>query len=95
VQQSDPTWPDIVEAADWLRHDLGVSNSLWGKACLTVGVNWHQWRWRLSRSKRQNISGPHPANLNIAPISGRGYPSAANAYAASKGAVIALTKTAA
>lgn len=32
-----PTWPDIIEAADWLRHDLGVSQSLWGEACLTMG----------------------------------------------------------
>jgi replication initiation protein RepC len=32
-----PTWPDVVEAADRLRHDLGVSKSLWGKACLTMG----------------------------------------------------------
>lgn len=32
-----PTWPDIVEAADWLRHDLGVSKSLWGKACIIMG----------------------------------------------------------
>ena len=32
-----PTWPDIVDAADWLRHDLGVSKSLWGEACLAMG----------------------------------------------------------
>ena len=32
-----PTWPDIVDAADWLRHDLGVSKSLWGEACVTLG----------------------------------------------------------
>jgi replication initiation protein RepC len=32
-----PTWPDIVEAADWLRHHLGVSKSLWGEACVTMG----------------------------------------------------------
>ena len=32
-----PTWPDIVDAADWLRHDLGVSKSLWGEACVTMG----------------------------------------------------------
>lgn len=32
-----PTWPEIVDAADWLRHDLGVSKSLWGEACLTMG----------------------------------------------------------
>ena len=32
-----PTWPDMVEAADWLRHDLGVSKPLWGEACLAMG----------------------------------------------------------
>ena len=32
-----PGWPDIVDAADWLRHDLGVSKSLWGEACLSMG----------------------------------------------------------
>jgi replication initiation protein RepC len=32
-----PTWPDIVDAADWLRHDLAVSKSLWGEACATMG----------------------------------------------------------
>lgn len=34
---SSPAWPDIVEAADWLRHDLGVSKPLWGDACLAMG----------------------------------------------------------
>jgi replication initiation protein RepC len=33
----NPTWPDIVDAADWLRPDLGVSKFLWGDACLTMG----------------------------------------------------------
>ncbi|MBO0737950.1 MAG: hypothetical protein J2P48_15480 [Alphaproteobacteria bacterium] len=37
LRQPDPTWPDIIEAADWLRQDLGVSKSLWGDACLTMG----------------------------------------------------------
>ena len=32
-----PAWPDIVEAADWLRGELGVSKSLWGEACLAMG----------------------------------------------------------
>jgi replication initiation protein RepC len=27
-----PTWPDIVDTAHWLRHDLGVSKPLWGEA---------------------------------------------------------------
>jgi replication initiation protein RepC len=37
LQRSTPTWRDIIDAADWLRHDLGVSKSLWGDACLTMG----------------------------------------------------------
>jgi replication initiation protein RepC len=37
LRRSDPNWPDIVDAADWLRHDLGVSKSLWGDACLAMG----------------------------------------------------------
>ena len=32
-----PSWPDIVDAADWLRHDLGISRPLWGEACLAMG----------------------------------------------------------
>ena len=32
-----PTWPAIVDAADWLRSELGVSKSLWGEACLAMG----------------------------------------------------------
>ena len=32
-----PTWREIVDAADWLRQDLGVSKSLWGEACLAMG----------------------------------------------------------
>jgi hypothetical protein len=27
------TWSDIVDAADYLRGDLGVSKSLWAEAC--------------------------------------------------------------
>lgn len=37
LRNPTPTWPDIVDAADWRRHDLGVSKSLWGEACLTMG----------------------------------------------------------
>jgi replication initiation protein RepC len=37
LRSPHPTWPDIVEAADWLRHHLGVSKSLWGEACVTMG----------------------------------------------------------
>ena len=37
LRTSSPAWPDIVEAADWLRHDLGISKPLWGDACLAMG----------------------------------------------------------
>jgi replication initiation protein RepC len=37
LAKPSPTWPDIVEAADWLRHDLQISNSLWADACKTMG----------------------------------------------------------
>lgn len=37
LPRPNPTWPEIVDAADWLRHDLGVSKSLWGNACLAMG----------------------------------------------------------
>jgi replication initiation protein RepC len=30
-------WPEIVDAADWLRGELGVSKSLWGEACVAMG----------------------------------------------------------
>jgi len=31
------TWPNIVEAADYLRGELGVSKTLWGEACRLMG----------------------------------------------------------
>lgn len=37
LRRPNPSWSDIVEAADWLRHDLGVSKPLWGDACLAMG----------------------------------------------------------
>jgi len=37
LRTSAPGWPDVIDAADWLRHDLGVSKSLWGEACLAMG----------------------------------------------------------
>jgi NAD(P)-dependent dehydrogenase (short-subunit alcohol dehydrogenase family) len=50
----------------------------------------------LQRAAREMIREGGGRIINIASISGRGYPGASNAaYAASKGAVIALTKTAA
>ncbi len=37
LRQPNPTWSEIIDAADWLRHDLDVSKPLWGDACLTMG----------------------------------------------------------
>ena len=33
-----PSWRDVVDAAgSWLRHELGVSVSLWNEACRIMG----------------------------------------------------------
>ena len=37
LRRPNPTWPEVIDAADWLRHDLDVSKSLWGDACLAMG----------------------------------------------------------
>jgi replication initiation protein RepC len=37
LKTAAPNWPDIVDAADYLRGELGVSKSLWGEACLAMG----------------------------------------------------------
>ena len=37
LRRSDPSWPEIVDAAAFLRSDLDVSKSLWGEACLAMG----------------------------------------------------------
>jgi replication initiation protein RepC len=37
LRRPSPSWPEIVEAADWLRHDRDVSKPLWGEACLAMG----------------------------------------------------------
>jgi replication initiation protein RepC len=37
LRDTPPRWPEIIEAADWLRDELGISKSIWGEACLTMG----------------------------------------------------------
>jgi replication initiation protein RepC len=37
LRTSAPGWREIVDAADWLRGELGVSRPLWGEACLAMG----------------------------------------------------------
>jgi replication initiation protein RepC len=34
-----PAWPDVVDAADYLRANLGISRSAWIDACQTLGRN--------------------------------------------------------
>lgn len=31
------SWHDLVNAADWLRDDLGISKHAWGEACVVMG----------------------------------------------------------
>jgi replication initiation protein RepC len=37
--QDTLTWPDIVNGAEWLAGELGVSRTLWGHACRVMGRN--------------------------------------------------------
>jgi replication initiation protein RepC len=37
LKTSAPGWREIVDAADYLRGELGVSKSLWGDACQAIG----------------------------------------------------------
>jgi replication initiation protein RepC len=37
LKSPHPAWPEVIDAADWLRGELGVSQSLWGDACLAMG----------------------------------------------------------
>jgi replication initiation protein RepC len=37
LRSSMPSWRDVVDAANWLRHDLDISKSLWGEACIAMG----------------------------------------------------------
>lgn len=37
LMRPDPGWPDVIDAAAYLRSELDVSKSLWGEACLAMG----------------------------------------------------------
>ena len=37
LRRTAPTWPEIIEAADWLRDEMGISQTSWGEACVTMG----------------------------------------------------------
>jgi hypothetical protein len=61
-----PVWRDIVDAADWLRGEMGISRPLWGEACVTMGRDAPPWRWRWSRPSRQSTSAPARAGISTA-----------------------------
>jgi replication initiation protein RepC len=54
LKTPSPAWPEIVTAADWLRGEMGVSKSLWGEACMTMGRD--RRRSASSRRNRPSIS---------------------------------------
>jgi Replication protein C C-terminal region len=56
-----PTWPELVDAADWLRHDLDVSKPLWGEACLAMGREQAAIALPWSRPRIRRISGAEAA----------------------------------
>jgi replication initiation protein RepC len=37
LRSTCPNWREIVDAADYLRGELGISKSLWGEACIAMG----------------------------------------------------------
>jgi replication initiation protein RepC len=37
IVSAKPTWAHIVDAADWVRGDLGISRHAWIEACTTMG----------------------------------------------------------
>jgi replication initiation protein RepC len=37
LRNSSPRWPEIVEAAEWLRDEMGIPQFIWGDACLALG----------------------------------------------------------
>lgn len=37
IAAGNPTWPEILDATEWLRQELGVSRALWGRACQVMG----------------------------------------------------------
>jgi replication initiation protein RepC len=36
----DISWPAIIEAADWLRGEMGISPGLWARACQAMGCEY-------------------------------------------------------
>jgi hypothetical protein len=54
LRRPDPTWPEVVDAADWLRHDLDVSKPLWAR--LVHHVESYRRRGLLERKNRTLVT---------------------------------------
>jgi len=37
IPSPTPSWPEIIDAADWLRHEMGISQHIWADACQVLG----------------------------------------------------------
>jgi len=37
LTSTKPSWTEIIDAADWLRHELDIDKPLWGSACSILG----------------------------------------------------------
>lgn len=56
--QEEATWPNLIEAAYMVRHDLGVSQHAWADACRRMGRNAAAACIALIDSKRLEIASP-------------------------------------
>jgi len=54
----------MVDAADWLRGELGVSKSLWGEACLAMGREEEAMAVASVSAKPAGISGPRRLGIS-------------------------------
>lgn len=55
-----PSWPEIVDAADWLRDEMGISKFIWGDACLAMGREQAAIAIAI-------VSGKPPAHFRLSP----------------------------
>lgn len=53
-----PGWSDLVDAADYLRSELGISRSAWTDACHTLGRNDAAAAVAVIAAKRADIASP-------------------------------------
>src|SRR5690348_12147021 len=61
-----PDWRDIVNAANWLRCEMGICRPLWGETCVAMGRECAAVAVARFRPGRQNISAPARAGVYTA-----------------------------